>query len=144
MAKVNLEFKDYSANILQFAVSEMIPQQEIQGLGSRLEVEENFSSLMRSMVYTLRASVAGNVKQENRIESVHVVKTPSSWWQMFKRDVMPTWFTTHYPVVFTVESVPVIVTLNKVQRVCPHLDLGSRHDCIRWVTFDNDKSYRTK
>lgn len=31
---------------------------------------------------------------QDRIE----VKVPSSWWQHFKRDMMPKWFTDRYPV----------------------------------------------
>lgn len=45
------------------------------------------------MVYGLKAYVLGESQKPIEFDAM-----PTSWWQMFKRDVMPRWFKKMFPV----------------------------------------------
>ena len=87
--------------------------------GDRLEIQ------IRDMVERLAKEVVlcGNLPAEpleKFTATAHWV-VPKSWWQMFKRDVLPTWFSGKYPVIEKPQSKQVEV---KCYAVYPRLPVA--------------------
>jgi hypothetical protein len=96
------------------------------------DVDVTISNFSDSIVASLTAMILG--KKEKVVRSVYM---PDSWWQHFKREVMPEWFTDLWPVKETI--IPV-----QIQRFCPHEPLGrlpKEHKDVHIAWMTNDEKW---
>lgn len=90
--------KPYQENTFQRTELEMIPvmiEHKIRKYEflRHYEFGQFCDHLTDSMVLSLKAYVLGETQAPITFEAY-----PTSWWQMFKRDVMPAWFVKRFPV----------------------------------------------
>lgn len=90
---------------LYFAVQQHIPDERVVNLQG-VEFTSFFELLTRDLVFR----ISGYVWEEELEKRVLVASYPKTWWQHFKKDVMPEWFTKKFPVELKREEVLVKFT----------------------------------
>jgi hypothetical protein len=95
-------------------------REQLKGLKSSLSIEQYEDYVMGTLISRLHGWILrGHPK--NYIRAGVDVYVPTSWWQMFKRDVLPKWFAQRFPVKTRRERVE--TTVEQEVRVCPHIDI---------------------
>jgi hypothetical protein len=103
--------------------------------------------LMKKWLFHFRAFLAAKEKEDTqRREDTdqEVIESPSSWWEMLKRDHAPVWFLRRYPVQYdtrTIVTRTVFINSKKVN-VCPHLPMKwpkeSQYMCISYLAGEQN------
>lgn len=77
---------------IQVMVQKKVDHHCIYGLRG-MEVGAFMDHLTGDVAFQFRAFVYGELQKP-----IELAEQPTSWWQMFKRDVMPRWFIRKFPV----------------------------------------------
>lgn len=81
-----------------------ITASEVFGPASLREmtVQESSDFIANALIYKLETYVLSQkiASDKYQVSDVRFIKTPHSWWDMFKEEKMPTWFTERYPVKY--------------------------------------------
>lgn len=118
------------AQIMEVAVSQMLSEEDMEGLASRLRFEDRIDLLTRRMIYTLRGSVTG----KDKVDTYHrYFRWPENWIEAFKERWFPEFLLRRYPVKYHNETV---VSSYHHTKLCPHLSLGNERDHIEWLFLD--------
>lgn len=87
-----------------------------------------------TMVAQVEAFMLSGDRRETVVKSSKLV--PATWWDHFKHDCMPAWFTRRWPPKTT--SIATSTTVS-VQRFCPHIKLPSgARDHITFLVEQDD------
>jgi hypothetical protein len=118
------------AQIFEVAVSQMLSREDMEGLASRLRLEEHMDREMRRLIWTLRASVCGKDKVDTYYK---YFRWPENWWEAVKERWFPEFLLRRHPVKYHNETV---VSSYHHTKLCPHLSLGTERDHIEWLFLD--------
>lgn len=93
----NIKMDDFISRIdldvIRVNLDSRLSRHEIRCLENNVEVGRFFDNMLDTVSFTFRAHVLGEKQKPIKLGPY-----PKSWWQMFKRDVMPKWFTKKFPV----------------------------------------------
>lgn len=88
--------------------------------------------------WQLETYVLGNKTQETLVSSYvrESVKTPNTWWDMFKVEHFPQWLRERFPAKYHLVDIVVNETKNITHNyICPHLEADE--DRLHWAFFDH-------
>lgn len=76
-----------------------------------MTIERQEDLIEQNIIISLQAYVLTQklIEDSYPVSFTHSWESPASWWQMFKEEVMPKWFTDRFPV----QTVPTEITQSK-------------------------------
>jgi hypothetical protein len=83
---------------------EMVNTLSDRGLGhsaiDKFRFETSFQPILKQTLYRFATEILADKLVDDTYKANYPYKVPKTWWQMFKRDHLPTWFKKKFPVQY--------------------------------------------
>jgi len=111
-------------------------------------IETYIEPVLEEMIYKLSVYLAAKQHKKTDTKTIEevidIIKIPSSWWQHFKREYAPEWFTNRWPVKVYEHPLRVLrktTTITEITNICPHTLVDKERTHFEFLLFSKDSEY---